>query len=66
MQKGLYIKRVHWLLKYKGLNRGTSYKLAPAEEEAGVKSHLIGGAYEASELDAKRAIHQACTLAAEI
>jgi 2,4-dienoyl-CoA reductase (NADPH2) len=35
-------------------------------EEAGVKSHLIGGAYEASELDAKRAIYQACTLAAEI
>ncbi|MFZ1749223.1 MAG: NADPH-dependent 2,4-dienoyl-CoA reductase [Saprospiraceae bacterium] len=33
---------------------------------AGLKAHLIGGADEAAELDAKRAIHQACTLAAEI
>lgn len=33
---------------------------------SGIKSHLIGGAYEAAELDAKSAIHQACTLAAEV
>jgi 2,4-dienoyl-CoA reductase (NADPH2) len=31
---------------------------------AGVKTHLIGGADEASELDAKRAIDQATRLAA--
>jgi 2,4-dienoyl-CoA reductase (NADPH2) len=30
------------------------------------KVSLIGGAYEAAELDAKKAIHQACTLAATI
>jgi 2,4-dienoyl-CoA reductase (NADPH2) len=33
---------------------------------AGVTSRLIGGAFEASELDAKRAIDQACRLAATI
>lgn len=33
---------------------------------AGVQAHLIGGAHEAAELDAKSAIHQACTLAAEL
>ena len=30
----------------------------------GVKATLVGGAFEASELDAKRAIEQACQLAA--
>ena len=30
---------------------------------AGIKSHLIGGAYESAELDAKRAIKQAADLA---
>ena len=30
----------------------------------GIQATLVGGAYEASELDAKRAIHQACTMAA--
>ena len=33
---------------------------------AGVPAHLVGGAYEAAELDAKRAIDQACRLAAEV
>ncbi|MCP5265309.1 MAG: NADPH-dependent 2,4-dienoyl-CoA reductase [Burkholderiaceae bacterium] len=32
----------------------------------GVKSTLVGGAFEAAELDAKRAIKQACELAAEV
>ena len=32
----------------------------------GVASHLVGGAFEAAELDAKRAIDQACRLAATI
>lgn len=32
----------------------------------GLKPHLIGGAFEAAELDAKKAIHEACTLAARI
>ena len=32
----------------------------------GVTAHLIGGAFEASELDAKRAIKQACELAAAV
>ena len=35
-------------------------------KDAGVNAHLIGGAFEASELDAKRAINQASYLAAEI
>lgn len=35
-------------------------------KRAGINAHLIGGADEAAELDAKRAIHQACTLAASI
>jgi 2,4-dienoyl-CoA reductase (NADPH2) len=35
-------------------------------QENGVKVHLIGGAYEAREIDAKRAIRQAAELAAEI
>ena len=34
--------------------------------DAGVKTHLIGGAFEARELDAKRAIHQAAWLASVI
>ncbi len=34
--------------------------------QAGLKLHLIGGAFEASELDAKRAINQACRLAATL
>jgi 2,4-dienoyl-CoA reductase (NADPH2) len=34
--------------------------------QAGIQSHLIGGAFEATELDAKSAIHQACTLAAGV
>ncbi len=33
---------------------------------AGVKTHLIGGADEASELDAKRAIDQGTRLAAQL
>jgi len=33
---------------------------------AGAKVHLIGGAFEAAELDAKRAIDQACRLAATV
>ena len=32
----------------------------------GMRAHLIGGAFEAAELDAKRAIDQACRLAAAI
>jgi 2,4-dienoyl-CoA reductase (NADPH2) len=31
-----------------------------------MKVHLVGGAYEAAELDAKRAIDQASRLAAEV
>ena len=38
---------------------------APLEAE-GIKVHVIGGADVAAELDAKRAINQACRLAAEI
>ncbi|HHS96195.1 MAG TPA: NADPH-dependent 2,4-dienoyl-CoA reductase, partial [Phaeodactylibacter sp.] len=38
---------------------------APLSEK-GIKAHLIGGASEARELDAKRAIHQATKLAATI
>ncbi|MBO1853371.1 NADPH-dependent 2,4-dienoyl-CoA reductase [Burkholderia cenocepacia] len=40
----------------------------PAEQlqAAGCRVHLIGGAYEAAELDAKRAIHQGTTLAATL
>jgi len=34
--------------------------------QAGMKAHLVGGAYEAAELDAKRAIDQASRLAAEV
>jgi 2,4-dienoyl-CoA reductase (NADPH2) len=33
---------------------------------AGVKTHLIGGAFEAAELDAKRAIDQGTRLAASL
>lgn len=39
--------------------------LAPLQS-AGVKTHLIGGAFEAMELDAKRAIDQAARLAAAV
>ena len=35
-------------------------------QSAGVKTHLIGGAFEAMELDAKRAIDQAARLAAAV
>ena len=35
-------------------------------QAAGVPARLIGGAFEAAELDAKRAIDQACRLAAEV
>ncbi|MCW5611760.1 MAG: NADPH-dependent 2,4-dienoyl-CoA reductase [Rubrivivax sp.] len=35
-------------------------------QAAGMSAHLVGGAYEASELDAKRAIEQACKMAAAV
>ena len=35
-------------------------------EAAGVATHVIGGADQATELDAKRAIDQACRLAATL
>ena len=35
-------------------------------QQAGMKAHLVGGAFEAAELDAKRAIDQASRLAAEV
>ena len=35
-------------------------------QQAGMTAHLVGGAYEAAELDAKRAIDQASRLAAEV
>lgn len=41
-------------------------ELANQLETAGKKAHVIGGALEASELDAKRAIDQGARLAAEI
>lgn len=41
-------------------------ELAVQLEAAGRKVHVIGGAHEAAELDAKRAIHQGTTLAATL
>ncbi|MBN3839665.1 NADPH-dependent 2,4-dienoyl-CoA reductase [Burkholderia sp. Ac-20349] len=41
-------------------------ELALQLEAAGRKVHVIGGAHEAAELDAKRAIHQGTTLAATL
>jgi 2,4-dienoyl-CoA reductase (NADPH2) len=41
-------------------------ELATALEAAGMKAHVIGGAFEAGELDAKRAIDQAARLAARL
>ena len=41
-------------------------ELADALEAAGRKVHVIGGALEAGELDAKRAIDQAARLAARL
>ncbi|MCA8300976.1 NADPH-dependent 2,4-dienoyl-CoA reductase [Burkholderia seminalis] len=41
-------------------------ELAVQLEAAGCKVHVIGGAHEAAELDAKRAIHQGTTLAATL
>ncbi|KWE28319.1 NADPH-dependent 2,4-dienoyl-CoA reductase [Burkholderia cepacia] len=43
-----------------------SRELAEQLQAAGCRVHLIGGAYEAAELDAKRAIHQGTTLAATL
>ncbi|AOK16331.1 NADPH-dependent 2,4-dienoyl-CoA reductase [Burkholderia cepacia] len=43
-----------------------SRELAEQLRAAGRAIHLIGGAYEAAELDAKRAIHQGTTLAATL
>ncbi|HHL4078918.1 oxidoreductase [Burkholderia sola] len=43
-----------------------SRELAAQLQAAGCRVHLIGGAYEAAELDAKRAIHQGTTLAATL
>jgi 2,4-dienoyl-CoA reductase (NADPH2) len=40
--------------------------LHDALQQAGQKSTLVGGAFEAAELDAKRAIKQACELAAVV
>ena len=39
---------------------------APELQAAGIRSSLVGGAFEASELDAKRAIDQASRLAAVV
>lgn len=44
----------------------SSRSLYEALLSKGLSPKLIGGAYEAAELDAKRAIHQACTLAADM
>ena len=41
-------------------------KLYDDLEAKGVKAAIVGGAYEAAELDAKRAIDQACRLAAVV
>ena len=41
-------------------------ELHDALQAAGQKVHLIGGAHEAAELDAKRAIAQGTTLAARL
>ncbi|WP_025098370.1 NADPH-dependent 2,4-dienoyl-CoA reductase [Burkholderia sp. A1] len=41
-------------------------ELADQLEAAGMRVHVIGGAAEAGELDAKRAIHQGTTLAARL
>ena len=41
-------------------------ELLPALQAAGCSVHLIGGADVAAELDAKRAIHQGTTLAAQL
>jgi 2,4-dienoyl-CoA reductase (NADPH2) len=41
-------------------------ELYDALQAVGLKTHLVGGAYEAAELDAKRAIDQASRLAAEV
>ncbi|KAG8151697.1 oxidoreductase [Burkholderia catarinensis] len=43
-----------------------SRELAEQLQAAGCNVHLIGGAHEAAELDAKRAIHQGTTLAATL
>ncbi len=40
--------------------------LYDALQAAGMRAHLVGGAFEAAELDAKRAIDQASRLAAEV
>ncbi|MFZ1581122.1 MAG: NADPH-dependent 2,4-dienoyl-CoA reductase, partial [Saprospiraceae bacterium] len=44
----------------------SSRSLYEALLSKGLSPKLIGGAFEAAELDAKSAIHQACTLAAEV
>ena len=41
-------------------------ELAEPVRAAGIPVHIIGGADEASELDAKRAINQGCRLAASL
>jgi 2,4-dienoyl-CoA reductase (NADPH2) len=41
-------------------------QLYDALQESGISVHLVGGAFEASELDAKRAIHQASYMAAAV
>lgn len=40
--------------------------LAADLDGLGIKNHVIGGAFEAGELDAKQAINQGCRLAAEL
>ena len=44
----------------------SSRMLYDSLKASGLNPHLIGGAYEAAELDAKSAIYQACHLAADI
>jgi 2,4-dienoyl-CoA reductase (NADPH2) len=41
-------------------------ELQSALDEAGAKTHLIGGAFESREIDAKRAIRQAAELASKV
>ena len=41
-------------------------RTAPIQGAAGRKVHVIGGAFEAGELDAKKAINQAARLAASL
>ena len=62
---GLFDRRYSVICRDAAAPVGTLWVVKPKDESALAPARLVGGAWEAAELDAKRAIDQASRMAAE-